>query len=151
MGRGGCGARKDEQTLVSSVPLTNCSSAGLDLRPQSSDSSVPLVLFGSSVPSWSLKHFLAFFAESFCQEFVGFVCYSLQPSYSLVPFLALRHLPVSWSLLVLGWTTLSSVSAVGNCQGSALLSSVSGCFRIAACFHKETCLSNYQRWCFYDM
>lgn len=140
MGRGGCGARKDEQTLVSSVPLTNCSSAGFDLRPQSSDSSVPLVLFGNSVPSWSLKHFLAFFAESFCQEFVGFVCYSLQPSYSLVPFLALRHLPVSWSLLVLGWTTLSSVSAVGNCQGSALLSSVSGCFRIAACFHKETCL-----------
>lgn len=78
-----------------------------------------------------------FFAESCCQECFGFVCYSLQLSYSLVPFLALCHLPVSWLLLVLGWTTLSSMSAVENCQSSTLLSSVSGCFKAAACFHNE--------------
>lgn len=35
-----------------------------------------LDLFGSNIPSWSLKHFLLFHAESFCQEFIGLVCYS---------------------------------------------------------------------------
>lgn len=89
-----------------------------------------------------------FFAETFCQECFGFVCYSLQLSYSLLPFLALCHLPVSWLLLVLGWTTLSSMSAVDNCQSFTLLSSVSGCFKVAACFHNEMYVSCYWQWCF---
>lgn len=92
-----------------------------------------------------------FFAETFCQECFGFVCYSLQLSYSLVPFLALCHFPVSWLLLVLGWTTLSSMSAVDNCQSSTLLSRVSGCFKVAACFHNETYVSCYWQWCFCNM
>lgn len=132
--------RKGEQVLVSSVSLMNCTSVGLeptDSEQQSSNSFGFCVLFGSSIACWSLKHFLMFFAESFCQECFGFVCYSLQLSYSLVSFLALCHLPVSWFLLVLGWTTLSSMSAVENCQSSTLLSSVSGCFKVAACFHNE--------------
>lgn len=35
-----------------------------------------LDLFGSNIPNWSLKRFLMFYAESFCQEFIGQVCYS---------------------------------------------------------------------------
>lgn len=143
MGRGGCGVRKGEQILVSAVSLMNCTNVGLNLLTQSSSSFGFCVLFGSSIASWSLKHFLMFFAETFCQECFGFVCYSLQLSYSLVPFLALCHFPVSWLLLVLGWTTLSSMSAVDNCQSSTLLSRVSGCFKVAACFHNETYVSCY--------
>lgn len=45
--------------------------------------------------------------------------------------------PVSCLLLALGWTTLSSISAVEDCQSFTLLSSVSGCFKVTACFLNE--------------
>lgn len=98
--------RKGEQKLVSSVSLMNCTSVGLNVQAQQSSNSFGFcVLFGSRISSWSLKHFLMFFAKSSCQECFGFVCYSLQLSYSLVLFLA----PSPPSLLV------ATVSGLDHC------------------------------------
>lgn len=84
----------------------------------------------------SLKHFPVFFAESFCQECFGFVTLSSfhtvwRPSWHSVT----SQSPGCYWFWV--GPPCSSMSAVENCQSFTLLSSISGSFKVAACFHNE--------------